>query len=571
MKHQDKFIKNSFLLGAALLLAACGPKNDQQASDLNQIESDSITSLAQETIPPMSAESVQTVIESNLSNESQITTESVALDSNNSSQPVEASGQFVDGTYQAVGPMNELGWKPQQNLTVTDGKITDIQFDYVNADNNFMSQDTEYNMQMKQAQGKTAIETINTLEESFLKAPDREVDTISGATQMSNDFKTSLAVVKEAASRGDSQVQTFETESYESTTTTQDGYHLESLDESESGFIQVIEDESESTTSSSNLVIFDPAQSSSSVQTTLESTTTETTTTSQTSTTSEPESLSEEESISESESESIDETVASLLNIDETSQDESQAEVKREHTVNPKLINMTGTTTTQEDTSTTQSTTTTETSVEDTTMSLDPTTQIIQETSIESTTTTVAESKEESTESSSDSKNENHSDETPIFKDGEYHNVMDANDKGWAMTHKIFVENGKIVASEFDYVDKDGNLMSKDPEVEKEYLKSTGVPTKKLFELMSEAFVREQRADLFTIKGAEDLVADFQASVKAFFQSAETGKTETIKVAPVKKEKEAESHDETTVETPVTEEAPAGGPEIHLEGPGIAN
>lgn len=569
MKHQDKFTKKSLLLGATLLLAACGPKNDQQAGNLNQIESDSTTLLAQEIKPQTPDESEQVGLESSPVQEAQIASESETQSSIIPSQAGEGSGQFVDGIYQAVGAPNELGWKVQQILTITNGKISDIQFDYVNADNIYMSQDTEYNMQMKQALGRTAIETINNLEESFLKAPDREVDTISGATQMSNDFKTSLELVKEAARRGDTQIQSIDPVTSESYSASDEGYQLGSQDESESSFIQVIEDESESTTTSTGVIFADPAQSI---------TTQEATTTSQT-TTIEPESLFDEESMSESESESGDETssdemVASLMTTDETSQDESLAEVKREHTVNPKLINMTGTTTTLEATTTAQSTITTETSLEATTTAETSTTetkQITEETTLESRTTTMTETDKDHSESSSDLTSGNRSDETPIFKDGEYHNVMDANDKGWAMTHTIIVENGKIVVSEFDYLDKDGNLMSKDPEVEKEYLKSTGVPTKKLFELMSEAFVREQRADLFTIKGAEDLVADFQASVKAFLKSAESGKTETVKVAPVKKDKEVESHGETTTDSPVTEEAPAEGVETPVEGAGIAN
>jgi len=101
------------------------------------------------------------------------------------------SSGYKDGTYKATyDDFDEHGWKAYVEITIKDGKIADVDFDYVNEEGNLKSEDEEYNATMKEASGTSPEEFSPALEQQLIEKQNvKEIDNITGATHSVENFK----------------------------------------------------------------------------------------------------------------------------------------------------------------------------------------------------------------------------------------------------------------------------------------------------------------------------------------------------------------------------------------------
>lgn len=108
----------------------------------------------------------------------------------------DSKAKFEDGVYNAEGDPDERGWKSIITITVEDSKIEDVDYDEINDDGLYKSEDEEYAESMKSATGVAPEEAYEQLEDSLESSQDIDkVDGVAGATGSSEKFKQ---VAKEA-------------------------------------------------------------------------------------------------------------------------------------------------------------------------------------------------------------------------------------------------------------------------------------------------------------------------------------------------------------------------------------
>lgn len=112
---------------------------------------------------------------------------------------------YKDGTYKAAyNKLDSHGWKGQVELTIKDNKITACTFDYVNKDGALKSKDEGYNSAMLKASKTNPAEFSVKLPQSLLdKQKVDAVDTVTGATHSTQDFKSLVAAALANAVKGD--------------------------------------------------------------------------------------------------------------------------------------------------------------------------------------------------------------------------------------------------------------------------------------------------------------------------------------------------------------------------------
>lgn len=100
-------------------------------------------------------------------------------------------GGYKDGTYKATfDDFDEHDWKAFVEIVVSDGEITDVDFDYVNAEGDLKSEDEEYNEIMKEKSGTSPEEFSPALEKDLIEKQNvKDVDDITGATTSVKNFK----------------------------------------------------------------------------------------------------------------------------------------------------------------------------------------------------------------------------------------------------------------------------------------------------------------------------------------------------------------------------------------------
>ena len=108
-----------------------------------------------------------------------------------------------DGTYSAVfSHVDGHGWKPFLTVTVTGGKITAADFDYVNPKGELKSKNAGYEAAMKKVKGLGPAEYAPQFDAKILAKQNFPVDGIAGATQASTNVNILGAAVLEAARAG---------------------------------------------------------------------------------------------------------------------------------------------------------------------------------------------------------------------------------------------------------------------------------------------------------------------------------------------------------------------------------
>ena len=120
-----------------------------------------------------------------------------------------------DGTYSVIfDEPDSTNWKAFMSIEVLNGEIISADYDYEGTGENqgkLKSEDLAYNEAMFATKGTNPAIYLKKLEEALLlhQNPD-EVDTVSGATTSSRDFRTFTKALLEAAKEGNKEQLTIE-------------------------------------------------------------------------------------------------------------------------------------------------------------------------------------------------------------------------------------------------------------------------------------------------------------------------------------------------------------------------
>lgn len=110
---------------------------------------------------------------------------------------------YQDGTYKGeYKDFDNHGWKPFIEVTIAEGKISDVEFDYKNNEDKLKSADEEYSTTYKKVAGITPTEAYEKMVEDIKEKQDSQIDTVSGATTSTNNFKALAEEVLKNAQEG---------------------------------------------------------------------------------------------------------------------------------------------------------------------------------------------------------------------------------------------------------------------------------------------------------------------------------------------------------------------------------
>ncbi|KOA18420.1 FMN-binding domain protein [Clostridium homopropionicum DSM 5847] len=112
---------------------------------------------------------------------------------------------YKDGTYKATYDfLDGHGWKPQLEIEIKDGKIAKVVYDSANAEGKLKTKDDAYNKLMKSKSNTSPAEYSPKLQDALVKSQDyTKVDTVTGATESSEEFKALAAAALAKAEKGD--------------------------------------------------------------------------------------------------------------------------------------------------------------------------------------------------------------------------------------------------------------------------------------------------------------------------------------------------------------------------------
>ncbi len=123
--------------------------------------------------------------------------------------------------------------------------------------------------------------------------------------------------------------------------------------------------------------------------------------------------------------------------------------------------------------------------------------------------------------------------EVSAYKDGTYKTEYDNLDtKGWKAFVEIVVSGGKIASCNYDYVNADGNLKSKDADYNANMLKGSGTNPEKAYPALDQALVNAQGLEGFqAVTGATHSSDTFKELVTIALENAKSGNTTVAVVA----------------------------------------
>ena len=122
---------------------------------------------------------------------------------------IDNGATLKDGTYSLKEKNDSNGYHTTFSMTVKDGKVTESNYDNVNADGKSKKDDTEYESKMKYVAGVGPKEYIETLNKEFVKAMGEEdgspagVEVVTGATHSTHSFINYAQQLVNAAEKGD--------------------------------------------------------------------------------------------------------------------------------------------------------------------------------------------------------------------------------------------------------------------------------------------------------------------------------------------------------------------------------
>ena len=112
---------------------------------------------------------------------------------------------YKDGIYSVVADKGTFGWKPVTEITIKNGKISEIIFDRVNKNGNLASKDNGYNSSMKKKTGTNPAEYSVNIPKNFFSANQNfdKMDAVAGATDSLIEFKIMTSFLLDKASKGE--------------------------------------------------------------------------------------------------------------------------------------------------------------------------------------------------------------------------------------------------------------------------------------------------------------------------------------------------------------------------------
>ncbi|PQE80601.1 extracellular electron transfer flavoprotein PplA [Enterococcus faecalis] len=122
---------------------------------------------------------------------------------------IDNGATLKDGTYSLKEKNDSNGYHTTFSMTVKDGKVTESNYDNVNADGKSKKDDTEYESKMKDVAGVGPKEYIETLNKEFVKAMGEEdgspagIEVVTGATHSTHSFINYAQQLVNAAEKGD--------------------------------------------------------------------------------------------------------------------------------------------------------------------------------------------------------------------------------------------------------------------------------------------------------------------------------------------------------------------------------
>ncbi|HBC4879406.1 TPA: FMN-binding protein [Enterococcus faecalis] len=122
---------------------------------------------------------------------------------------IDNGATLKDGTYSLKEKNDSNGYHTTFSMTVKNGKVTESNYDNVNADGKSKKDDTEYESKMKDVAGVGPKEYIETLNKEFVKAMGEEdgspagVEVVTGATHSTHSFINYAQQLVNAAEKGD--------------------------------------------------------------------------------------------------------------------------------------------------------------------------------------------------------------------------------------------------------------------------------------------------------------------------------------------------------------------------------
>lgn len=114
-------------------------------------------------------------------------------------------GAYKDGVYYVAADKPTFGWKPFTQVTVKDGKISDIIFDRLNKKGELASKNSGYNKGMKKSVGTNPSEYSVNMPKNFFETNQNfdKMDGFAGATDSLREFKIMTKFLLEKAEKGE--------------------------------------------------------------------------------------------------------------------------------------------------------------------------------------------------------------------------------------------------------------------------------------------------------------------------------------------------------------------------------
>jgi len=132
--------------------------------------------------------------------------ESQETDSGQAAAParVRSEVQYSDGICRVTYDSPDArGWRPELEIQVRGGMVVTANFDYVNLEGAYKSQDIEYAASMSSVAGITPQEAFEALITDLIEYNDGNVDTVTGATSSSRKFREMAQAALAKAVNGD--------------------------------------------------------------------------------------------------------------------------------------------------------------------------------------------------------------------------------------------------------------------------------------------------------------------------------------------------------------------------------
>lgn len=124
------------------------------------------------------------------------------------SSTVDTAAEYQDGEYRAEAKEFSNDYKEYVVVTVADGKISDVEYNAFNADNELKTDNAGYKETMEEKNGTYPEKYMTELADSLKETQNpADVEVVTGATHSSENFKILAQTALDAAKEGNTDVQ----------------------------------------------------------------------------------------------------------------------------------------------------------------------------------------------------------------------------------------------------------------------------------------------------------------------------------------------------------------------------